>query len=85
MDDRVNLGEPLDAHIDRLVDSGRFESPADVLREGVRLVLERETWQSYVDDRVAAGIAAEDADDVVDGEALFDELLAKYVAPPKPA
>jgi hypothetical protein len=37
------------------------------------------------DKRVAAGIAADDADDVVDGEAFFEELLAKYPAMTKPA
>lgn len=89
----VNLGEPLDEFVDQLVTSGRFDSRTEVLREGVRLVLERETWQSleretwqnYVDDRVAAGIAADDADDVVDGEAFFEELLAKHAATKKPA
>lgn len=85
MTSRENLGEPLDEYVDQLVHSGRFDSRTEVLREGVRLVLERETWQVYVDERVAAGIAADDADDVVDGEALFDELLAKYAAMTKPA
>ena len=81
----VNLGEPLDNYVDQLVDSGRFESRTEVLREGVRLVKERETFQEYVDERVAAGIAADDADDVVDGEAFFEELLAKYAALKNPA
>lgn len=85
MASRENLGEPLDGYVDQLVHSGRFDSRAEVLREGVRLVLERETWQDHVDERVAAGIAADDAGDVVDGEALFDELLAKYAAMTKPA
>ena len=85
MASRENLGEPLDGYVDQLVPSGRFDSRAEVLREGVRLVLERETWQDHVDERVAAGIAADDAGDVVDGEALFDELLAKYAAMTKPA
>lgn len=85
MDSRVNLGELLDQYVDQLVDSERFNSQTEVLREGVRLVLERETWQDYVDGRVTAGIAADDADDVIDGEASFEELLAKYVVPPKSA
>lgn len=81
----IHLGEPLDDFVDKLVYAGRFDSRTEVLREGVRLVLERETWQEYVDEQVAAGIAADDADDVVDGEALFEELLAKYAAMPKSA
>uniref|UniRef100_UPI0035C9ACE7 type II toxin-antitoxin system ParD family antitoxin n=1 Tax=uncultured Sphingomonas sp. TaxID=158754 RepID=UPI0035C9ACE7 len=85
MASRVNLGEPLDEYVDQLVHSGRFDSRTEVLREGVRLVRERETWQDYVDERVAAGIAADDAGDVVDGEAFFEELLAKYAATTKPA
>ena len=82
---KMTLGKPLDEYVDQLVDSGRFDSRTEVLREGVRLELERETWQNYVDERVAAGVAADDVDDVVDGEAFFAELLAKYAALPKSA
>ncbi len=85
MASRESLGEPLDGVVDQLVDSGRFDSRAEVLREGVRLVLERETWQDHADERIAAGIAADDADDVVDGEVFFEELLSKYAAMTKTA
>lgn len=38
----VNLGAKLDEYVDRLVKDGRYGSRSEVLREGVRLVQERE-------------------------------------------
>lgn len=58
----VKLGERLESYVDALVEKGRYGSRSEVLREGVRLVHEREAWlemvQAQVDEArsdVAAG------------------------------
>ncbi len=38
----VDLGEKLEAAVNDLVSNGRYNSKSEVLREGVRLVQERE-------------------------------------------
>ncbi|MEH3122195.1 MAG: type II toxin-antitoxin system ParD family antitoxin [Sphingomonas phyllosphaerae] len=58
----VKLGERLESYVDELVQKGRYGSRSEVLREGVRLIHEREAWlemvQAQVDEArldVAAG------------------------------
>ncbi len=44
----VNLGDALEAFIDDAVKNGRYGSRSEVLREGVRLVQEREAlWRKF--------------------------------------
>lgn len=38
----AELGKPLELYVQRLVETGRYGSKSEVLREGVRLVEERE-------------------------------------------
>lgn len=62
----VVLGERYDAFIARLIQDGRYASASEVLREGLRLVEERERKFD------ALRQAAERGD--VDAQALIDEL-----------
>src|SRR5262249_24099261 len=57
----VDLGSHLEAVVTELVKSGRYNSEADVLREGVRLVQEREAHLATLDASLARGIADADA------------------------
>ena len=84
MPSSVNLGPVLEATIDRLVKEGRYGSRSEVLREGVRLVEEREAWHAQLVERVAAGLADIAAGDVFEAEAVFDELEARYATMAKP-
>lgn len=74
----VKLGAALDNYVEALVKTGRYGSRSEVLREGVRLVQERETWQQHVETSVAEGLADVAAGRVEDGEIVFARLLARY-------
>ena len=52
----VNLGEQLEAFIDQAVKTGRYGSRSEVLREGVRLVQEREAKWARFDAEIQKGL-----------------------------
>lgn len=80
MANSVDLGKPLEKFVDRLVKSGRYNSKSEVLREGVRLIHERETRLAALDAAIARGIADADAGRVKPASQVFDRLEAKYRA-----
>ncbi|MFL5037043.1 MAG: type II toxin-antitoxin system ParD family antitoxin, partial [Microvirga sp.] len=45
----VDLGPKLEAYVESLVQGGRYNSKSEVLREGVRLVQEREARLAELD------------------------------------
>jgi antitoxin ParD1/3/4 len=73
----VELGN-LEPIVDRLVKSGRFNSKSEVLREGVRLLDEREKHLALLDAALARGLADADAGRVRPAEDVFKELKARY-------
>jgi antitoxin ParD1/3/4 len=74
----VNLGEKLEGVVNGLVKTGRFGSRSEVLREGVRLVQERESWLEMVEKAVERGRAQVAAGEWIDLEEGFDQLAARY-------
>jgi antitoxin ParD1/3/4 len=76
----AELGEKLEAVVDDLVRNGRYNSKSEVLREGVRLVQEREAALRRLDAALARGIADADAGRVRPAEEVFAELRARYEA-----
>ena len=74
----VDLGNKLEAFVARLVKSGRYNSKSEVLREGIRLVQERETRLTALQASLARGLADADAGRVTPAEKVFAELRAKY-------
>ncbi len=76
----VDLGEQLEAAVNRLVANGRYNSRSEVLRDGVRLIDERETKLAAFRDAIQVGIDAADAGDLIDADEVFDRLEAKYAA-----
>jgi len=73
----LSLGN-LEEVVDRLVASGRYGSKMEVIREGVRLVEERERRLAALDDAIERGIADAEAGRVTPADAVFDRLTAKY-------
>ncbi|RWB23008.1 MAG: type II toxin-antitoxin system ParD family antitoxin [Mesorhizobium sp.] len=76
----ADLGNRLEDVVSQLVSTGRYNSKSEVLREGVRLVEEREKRLAALDAALAKGIGDSDAGRVKPAEDVFDHLEAKYQA-----
>ena len=53
----ADLGKQLESYVVALVESGRYGSKSEVLREGVRLVEEREKRLAALDAAIERGLA----------------------------
>lgn len=80
MPSSVNLGDQLEAFITEAVKDGRYGSRSEVMREGVRLVQEREKRLVKLDAALMKGLADAEAGHVTDAEVVFDRLIRKYEA-----
>ena len=74
----VDLGDHLEGFVTELIRSGRYNSKSEILREGVRLIQEREARLSALDAAIARGVADADAGRVVPLEGVFEDLKSKY-------
>ena len=74
----VNLGEQLEAFITEAVKRGRYGSRSEVLREGVRLVQEREAAWARLEAEIQKGIDAALAGRSEDADVVFERVLRKY-------
>jgi len=74
----VNLGNQLEAFVARLVQAGRYNSRSEILREGVRLIHERETRLAALDASIARGVADAEAGRVIDVDEAAARLDARY-------
>jgi antitoxin ParD1/3/4 len=75
----AELGDHLERVVNELVGNGRYNSKSEVLREGVRLVQEREKRLTALDAELAKGLADLEAGRVVPAQEVFDRLEAKYL------
>ena len=76
----ADLGQQLESYVSRLVESGRYNSKSEVLREGVRIIQDRETRLLALDASIARGLADADAGRTKPAVDVFDRLEAKYRA-----
>ncbi|MEP9378281.1 type II toxin-antitoxin system ParD family antitoxin [Aquabacter sp. CN5-332] len=74
----ADLGQQLEKVVSDLVSSGRYNSKSEVLREGVRLVQEREARLAVLDRALAEGLADVAAGRVMPAEDVFNRLKSKY-------
>jgi antitoxin ParD1/3/4 len=82
MPSSYTLGTHFEAFIRRLVESGRYNSASEVLREGLRLLEDRERLREMnmtelrrlIEEGRVSGLSEQD------GEAFLDELEATYRA-----
>ena len=69
----VSIGERWEGFVERIVKSGRYGSASEVVREGLRLVEEREAKLAALREKIDASIAG-------GGEVSDDELDAAIAA-----
>lgn len=73
----ADLGQALEGYVASLVTGGRYNSKSEVLREGVRLVQEREARLAVFDAAIARGLEDAAAARTIDAASAFDRLEAK--------
>ncbi len=76
----ADLGKQLESYIQQLVNTGRYGSKSEVLREGVRLVQDRETRLVALDASIMRGVADMDAGLTKPASDVFSRLDTKYRA-----
>jgi antitoxin ParD1/3/4 len=74
----ADLGQQLERYIAQLVETGRYGSKSEVLREGVRLIQDRETQLAALDASIAQSVAESNAGRGTDADAVFDRLETRY-------
>lgn len=74
----ADLGAQLESFVAKLVESGRYGSKSEVLREGVRLVEEREKRLALLDAALEHGHADIEGGRTHDLEDVLDELMRRY-------
>ena len=74
----ADLGQKLESFVADLVETGRYNSKSEVLREGVRLIQEREARLAALDASIARGLADAEAARTKTAEEVFDRLEGKY-------
>ena len=85
MPSSVDLGKKLEQTVATLVKSGRYNSRSEVLREGVRLVEEREARLAALDAAIVRGVADGDASRLSPAASTFERLIARYDVRPSSA
>ena len=78
MPSSVDLGPRLEKTISKLVEKGRYGSKSEVIREGVRLVEEREKRLAELDRALERGLADVAAGRTRPAEQVFDELRKRF-------
>jgi antitoxin ParD1/3/4 len=76
----AELGKQLETFVAGLVESGRYNSKSEVLREGVRMVQDREARLAALDAAIMRGLADADSGRAAPADEIFDRLEAKYRA-----
>jgi len=77
----ADLGAPLEEFVNNLVRSGRYNSKSEVIREGVRIIQEREMKLAALDAAIARGIADAEAGRVLPIEEAFERLRKRLDLP----
>jgi len=74
----VNLGSAFDGFVAELLASGLYQSQSEILREGLRLLKEREDLRKArlegLRKEIAIGVEQADRGEFVNGKRVFQEL-----------
>ena len=83
----VSLTKQLEAFVKKKVKSGRYHTASEVVREGLRLLEERDRLKqaalTEVREKVRVGIDQADRGLAIDGERALAELIEPYNEPPR--
>ena len=74
----VNLGPQLETYVTELVKNGRYNSRSEVLREGIRLVEEREKRLAVLNAAISRGLADADSGQTTPFDNIEQDLVARY-------
>lgn len=74
----ADVGAKLEKYVTKLVAQGRYNSKSEVVREGIRLVQERESKLAALDAAIERGLEDVRQGRIVPAEVVFDRLEAKY-------
>jgi antitoxin ParD1/3/4 len=74
----ADLGQNRESYIAQLVESGRYGSTSEVLRESVQLIQDRETQLAALDVSISRGLADADNGRTKPADEVFGRLDAKY-------
>ncbi|HEY4942913.1 MAG TPA: type II toxin-antitoxin system ParD family antitoxin [Rhizomicrobium sp.] len=74
----VDLGSKLEGVVSKLVSKGRYGSKSEVIREGVRMVEEREKRLEELDRALERGLADVKAGRTKPAEEVFAELRKRF-------
>jgi antitoxin ParD1/3/4 len=74
----ADLGPKLEEFVAALVATGRYNSKSEVLREGVRLIQDREARLAAYDAAIMEGVREADAGLGTPAEDVFARLRDKY-------
>lgn len=78
MDDHSDYGAPLEQAISDVLATGRFASRDDLLREGARIVTEREMLRATLHAKIEQGLADADAGRMVPIEQVMEEMRTRW-------
>lgn len=85
----VSLTPELDDFVASKVASGKYLSASEVVRDGLRLLEERDQVRQAavieVRRKIEQGLASLDRGEGIDGEQAFENLKARLTGPPKRA
>jgi antitoxin ParD1/3/4 len=74
----VNLGPVFDEFVSEMLDSGLYQSQSEILREGLRLLKEREEERrlrlAELRKQVTLGAKQADRGELVDGDQVFAQI-----------
>ena len=76
----ADLGKNLEGYVQELVSGGRYGSKSEVLREGVRLIQERETQQEALKALITKGMADIEAGRVHSSDDVFNAMRERIKA-----
>ena len=80
----ANLGPVLENFVTELLKSGLYQSQSEIIREGLRLLKEREDWKRFrLDDlrkEIALGSQQADRGEFLDGPATFRQVRRRRSA-----